>query len=180
GSTVSIVTVSVSELELPALSSTEQLMGWLPSPVTDGVHVLAGPLGGAGAGTAARRVGAAARPLVASLAVTSIGTGLVMFQPFEPSALWLTEIVGSTVSIVTVSASLLGFVAMSETEQLTGWLPSPVTDRVHGLAGPLSVAGEPSTVQLGAAARPDPASLAATVTVTGSLTFQPFEPSAVW
>src|SRR5438093_3593637 len=159
----SILTVSLSPLELPALSSTEQLTGWLPSPAT---ATLYGPLPVTVAGEPSTvQVGVAAMPLVASATTTATDTGLVLFQP-APLALWLTEIDGSTVSIVTVSASLLGFVALSETEQLTGWLPSPVTDRVHVPAEPVSVAGEPSTVQLGAAVTPDPAAAAAPGTVT--------------
>src|SRR5207249_703048 len=133
GARVSIVTVSLSLFVLPALSSTEQPMAWLPSPATAVVQVPGAPGVRTRAVAPSRQLGAAARPLVASLAVTSTVTGLLMFQSFEPLALWLTEIDGSTVSIVTVSLSELGFVALSETEQLTGWLPSPVTDSVHGL-----------------------------------------------
>jgi len=35
-------------------------------------------------------------------------------------------------------------------------------------------------VQVGSAARPEPASLAETFTVTGEVLFQPFVPSGVW
>src|SRR5439155_1072311 len=127
------------------------------------------------------QVGVAAMPLVASLAVTSIVTGLLMFQPFEPSALWLTEIVGSTVSIVTVSLSVLGLPALWSTVQLMAWLPSPETAlfRAQGALG-VTAGGEPSTGQVGAAARPLVASLAVTSIVTGLVMFQPFEPLALW
>src|SRR5437773_130543 len=123
----SILTVSLSPLELPALSSTEQPMAWLPWPATAVVQVPGAPGVRTRAVAPSRQLGAAARPLVASLAVTSTVTGLLMFQSFEPSALWLTEIDGSTVSIVTVSLSLFVLPALSSTEQPMAWLPSPAT-----------------------------------------------------
>ncbi len=87
---------------------------------------------------------------------------------------------GSTVSILTVSESLFEWPALSETEQLTEWLPSPVTETWKGLEPPVTVAGLPSTVQLGAPAIPLVASETATETETGSFVFQPFEPLTAW
>src|SRR5947208_1646821 len=86
---------------------------------------------------------------------------------------------GSVVSIFTVSESELEFPARSETEQFTECEPSLETLNVQG-PEPESVAGTSSTVQAGAPSRPEPPSEAVTVSVTGELTFQPLEPSAVW
>ena len=81
-------------------------------------------------------------------------------------------------SIFTESLAELGDPAWSETEHDTAWVPSLETWKVHG-PDPLNVTGDPPTVQEGAPARPEVASEAVTVSVTGEVTFHPPEPSAV-
>src|SRR5436190_1673522 len=177
GSVVSIFTVSESELELPARSETEQDTAWEPSPVTLKVQ---GPEPESVAGTSATaQEGAPSRPEPPSEAVTVSVTGELRFQPLDPSAVWETWIDGFVVSIVTVSESELELPARSLTEQDTECEPAPVTSKVHGPV-PVREAGELSTVQDGAPSNPEPESDEVTVSVTGAVTFQPLEPSAVW
>ena len=61
--------------------------------------------------------------------------------------------------------------------QSTACVPSPVTAAVHVKSGPaVSESGEPSSVHVGL---PLIAAVAVTVTVTGLVVFQPFEPFGV-
>lgn len=97
---MSIFTVSVfGPLGLPALSLTEQLMLWVPSPETLAVQLPAiGPGVSVSVLEPSVQVGAAARPLPESLAETVSVTGEVLFQPLVPSGVWLTERVGGVLS----------------------------------------------------------------------------------
>ena len=99
GALVSMLTVSVALFRMPALSLTEQLMVWEPSPETLAVQVPAvEPAVSVREVAPSVQVGAPARPEPESLAETLSVTGEVLFQPFEPSAVWLTERVGGVVS----------------------------------------------------------------------------------
>ena len=54
-------------------------------------------------------------------------TGELTFQPFAPSGVWLTVMVGLIVSILTVSVPVFEFPAWSDTSQLTAWIFSTPT-----------------------------------------------------
>ena len=97
---MSIFTVSVvGPLGLVALSLTEQLMLWVPSPETLAVQEPAvEPAVSVSAVEPSVQVGSAARPLPESLAETVSVTGEVLFQPLVPSGVWLTERVGGVLS----------------------------------------------------------------------------------
>src|SRR3954447_11882048 len=109
------------------------------------------------------------RPLSVSAQLKLTVTSLL----FQPSAFGagvrIAEIVGGVVSILTVSFAVWPLEALSETEQWTAWMPSPETETCQGLDVPVTVAGEPSTVQVGAPSRAEPESLALTATLTGSV-----------
>src|SRR6185437_3949345 len=99
GLTVSIlIVVSLAELLLPALSLTEQLTVCEPWPETETVYGLEVPPAGADAPPSIEQDGAAAIPLVASETATWTVSGWVTFQPFDPSAVCVTEIEGGVVS----------------------------------------------------------------------------------
>src|SRR5438128_1008273 len=106
--------------------------------------------------------------LVASLPTRLTDTGEEVFHPLSPFAVCDTVSVGLTVSILSASRrSSVPLPALSFTEQATACVPSPDTLTDHGEPEPDTVAGLPSTVQVGVAARSLVASLAATLTDTG-------------
>ena len=74
--------------------------------------------------------------------------------------------VGATVSIFTESVPVLALPALSDTEHDTACVPLLDTDTLYGLDEPDTVAALPSTVQVGFAAIPLPASDTATDTLT--------------
>src|SRR5436190_213216 len=178
GFVVSIVTVSESELELPARSLTEQDTECVRAAVTSKVQ---GPVPVREAGELSTvQDGAPSNPEPESDEVTVSVTGAVTFQPLEPSAVWETVMAGFVVSIFTVSESELWLPARSWTEQSTECEPSPETLNVHGPDPASAPAGELSTVHEGDPSSPEPEpSDAVTCSVTGEETFHPFEPSAV-
>src|SRR5215211_3196422 len=118
GSVVSILTVSLALFELSALSLTEQLMLWVPSPETLAVQLPAVPAESVRLVVPSLQVGAPFRPEPESLAETLRVTGEFLFQPPALAPVWLTEMVGSVVSILTVSLALFELSALSLTEQL--------------------------------------------------------------
>src|SRR5262245_28437640 len=83
GAPVSILTVSLSLLVLPALSEIEHNTAWLPSPVIDTVHVPSSP--GVATGVPSVQTGSPARPEPVSLAMMVTVTGSWTFQPWSPS-----------------------------------------------------------------------------------------------
>src|SRR5205823_7352292 len=81
---------------------------------------------------------------------------------------------GAVVSILTVSEAVWLLVALSETEQSTAWVPSPETLVVQLPEPPVRISElAVLSVQLGAPLRPEPPSLAVTVSVTELVLFQP-------
>jgi hypothetical protein len=173
-----ILTVSVAVLLLPALSDTEHDTACVPWPDTETVYEPAEPDTVTGL-LSTVQVGVPASPLVASDAETFTVTGELVFQPFDPSAVWVTEIDGLTVSILTESVAVLLLPALSDTEHDTACVPWPETETVYEPAEPDTVTGLLSTVQVGVPASPLVASDAETFTVTGVFVFQPLEPVAV-
>src|SRR5436309_9993631 len=87
---------------------------------------------------------------------------------------------GSTVSIFTVSESSLPDALPIYTEQETSWMPSPETETEYGEEAPVTVAGELSTVQVGAPERPLRTTDRVTDTDAETATAQPLFPSVVW
>src|SRR5207248_465318 len=123
GFVVSIVTVSESELELPARSHTEQDTECEPTPLDpkgDGQEPESVP-----GELSTVQAGEPSRPLPPSEAETVSVTGEVTSQPLEPSEVWEMWIAGSVVSIFTVSELELELPARSETEQDTACEPTP-------------------------------------------------------
>src|SRR4029079_11495635 len=91
-----------------------------------------------------------------------------LFAPFGLAGEAPTyEMVGLTVSILTVSVSEVPLPATSVAEQLRLWVPSPVTEAVWFGAEPLTLSGVAPSRQL-TLARPGPLSEAAIVSDTGS------------
>src|SRR5436190_201503 len=80
GLVASSLTVSVSEFELPALSSTEHSIAWLPSPAIAPVQVPAAPALRPTARPPSVQAGLAARPAPESEALSATVAGLVLFQ----------------------------------------------------------------------------------------------------
>jgi hypothetical protein len=117
---------------------------------------------------------------VPSLALSVTVTAAPYVELEHAPPLQDTVVVGACESIFTVSEPVPVLPALSLTEQLIEWLPSPLTLAVHGLL-PLSVSAvTPSLQSIVPLATPLPVSLAEMFTVTGLDVFQPFRPFAVW
>src|SRR5205823_5665705 len=118
----------------------------------------------------------AARPESESLASKPLST-LWLYQPAPFGSVVGPEslITGAVVSTLTVSEAVSLLVVLSETEQLPACVVSAKTLVVQVPETPATSVSEVVvlSVQLGAPARPEPASLAVTVSVTEAVLFQP-------
>src|SRR5438874_2737872 len=116
GLTVSILTVSFVVLLLLTLSVAVHATGCVPSPDTESVpeyesaFAVKSGVGDRTTGARSTKHASVFSPLPASDAVTFTVTGDVLFHPFEPFAVWVTErdglVLSTTRSNIRGSASL--------------------------------------------------------------------------